>query len=306
MNLNQLHYFQVLAKYEHFSRAAQELHIAQPSLSKAIGHLEEELGVYLFEKSGRNVTLTKAGKRYLEYVETALKELALGNDRLRKEQEMSDGYIDLGFVSPIENDVLPRWIRGFQKEYQKNIFFSCQTGTSRELTAGLKEDRFDLIFCTELPGESFVEFVPVLEQALVFLAPAGHPLACRQSISVSELNGLDMVLHSHNSSMQDVTSQLFHKAGVRTRVVSEAEEDRTILALVRSGVGCGVITDSPEIHFPDVAVLPLTGTNFHRYISMGYRKDKARSPMAELFRKYVLRISAPEGNGARNHIENRP
>ena len=82
MNLNYLLYFQTLAKYEHYGKAAEELHITQPSLSKAIRNLEQDLGVELFEKSGRGIRLSSQGVHYLDYVDKALHELRLGNDIL--------------------------------------------------------------------------------------------------------------------------------------------------------------------------------------------------------------------------------
>ncbi len=121
MNLNQLYYFRTLADYEHYTRAAEELHITQPTLSKAISSLEQELGAYLFEKKGRNVVLTKQGKHYLEYVKAALSELERGNDYLRKEQAMAEGYIDLGMVTSVEYDMMDSELSGIHRE--KNLFF---------------------------------------------------------------------------------------------------------------------------------------------------------------------------------------
>ena len=82
MNLNHLSYFRVLAKLEHYTQAAEELSITQPSLSHAMSTLKEDLGTYLFEKQGRNIKLTKYGKIYFEYVDRALSELEKEKKRL--------------------------------------------------------------------------------------------------------------------------------------------------------------------------------------------------------------------------------
>ena len=140
MNLNQLYYFRTLADYEHYTRAAEELHITQPTLSKAISSLEQELGAYLFEKKGRNVVLTKQGKHYLEYVKAALSELERGNDYLRKEQATAEGYIDLGMVTSVEYDMVPPMDSELSGIHREKIFF-LQTGTSRQLINGLKENQ---------------------------------------------------------------------------------------------------------------------------------------------------------------------
>ena len=101
MNLNHLNYFRVLAKLEHYTQAAEELSITQPSLSHAMASLEKDLGTYLFEKQGRNIKLTKYGKIYFEYVDRALSELEKGEKKLE----------ELGFVKnliEISNDEVKR------------------------------------------------------------------------------------------------------------------------------------------------------------------------------------------------------
>ena len=102
MNLNQLIYFATLAQLQHVTRASEKLNIAQPSLSKAIANLEQELGVDLFEKQGRNVVLTRQGKLYLDYVEKALESLEEGRSALQRMQTELDQRIDIGFVSSLQ------------------------------------------------------------------------------------------------------------------------------------------------------------------------------------------------------------
>lgn len=288
MNLNQLYYFRELARCEHYTKAAEELHITQPSLSKSMAALEQELGGYLFEKQGRNVILTRQGRHYLEYVEAALCELERGNEYMQKEKMMTQGYIDLGMVSSVECDELSDWIQGFRKNCGKNVFFSCKTGISRELVEGLKRSHYDLIFCTAVQGEPLVEFVPVAEQKIVAVVPQCHPFAPRKSLDIKEFQQENMVVHTRQSSMRDVAKNIFEETGMSVKVAGEAEEDRAILGMVKAGVGCAVMTDSSGIHTAGVKIIPLTGFRFRRYVSMGYRKEQGRSYMAEQFRRYVL------------------
>lgn len=300
MNLNQLYYFQTLAFQEHYTKAAEELHIAQSTLSKAISALEEELGVYLFEKKGRNVVLTKQGKHYLEYVRSALSELDRGRDYLEKEHLLSGGYIDLGMVTSVEYDNIPLWIQSFLRSSRKNVFFSCKTGTSRELAIGLKDNQYDLIFCTASPGEPQIQFVPVFEQRMAVVVPSGHRFSARKTIDIRELESENMIIHTRSSSMWDITHQIYQETRVSIRAVSEAEEDRTILGLVKAGIGCSIMTDSSGIHEEGVVVIPLTGVKIRRFISMGYRKDQARSPLAEQFRKHIE--ESPQVRALQNHL----
>ena len=124
MNLNHLVYFQTLARHEHYRKAAEELHITQPSLSKAIRNMELDLHVTLFEKKGRGVHLTKQGERYLDYVNAALRELEMGNDAMRYEQVPFSGYMNLGVSLSVATHEFPIWIQGFQKQIGKTVFYT--------------------------------------------------------------------------------------------------------------------------------------------------------------------------------------
>ena len=120
MNLYHLRYFVTLARMEHYTRAADLLAITQPSLSHAISSLESELGVKLFKKNGRNVTLTKYGKSFLTDAEDILQKLdtSVGNLQLAGKGE---GRIDIAFLRTLGSDFVPRILRRFLDENQKRI-----------------------------------------------------------------------------------------------------------------------------------------------------------------------------------------
>ena len=112
MNLYHLRYFVTLAKLEHYTKAAEELCITQPSLSHAISLLEKELGVTLFQKEGRNIVLTKCGKIFLEKVKESLK--ILDNSILElKSISNGEGYIDLGFLRTLGTNFVPRLAKSY-------------------------------------------------------------------------------------------------------------------------------------------------------------------------------------------------
>ena len=112
MTLNQILYFQKVARLENYHQAAEELYISQPSLSRSMAALEGELGVALFEKKGRGVTLTKAGRLFLEHADriTADCDVARG-----KMQELSSngGKIDIGYIFPLAGHYIPHNVREF-------------------------------------------------------------------------------------------------------------------------------------------------------------------------------------------------
>ena len=159
MNLNQLYYFKTVAKLQHFRQAANELNVSQPSLSLAISNLEKDLRTYLFERQGRNVTLTKYGKLYLEYVEEALSILEVGEKKLRQITSETEGHIDIAYIYPLAPYFIPKKVRSFlELEKNKDITFSFRQGITSDLIKGLKDSKYDVVFCSYVEGYIFIFF----------------------------------------------------------------------------------------------------------------------------------------------------
>ena len=205
MNLYHLIYFQTLARYEHYGKAAEELHITQPSLSKDIRKLEEELQVCLFEKYGRGIRLSKQGARYLDYVNEALRELEIGQDALRYELIPKGGYITLGLSLSVASCEFTNWLEGFRKECEKPVFFSCVNQTEEVLTLELKIGKLDLILCS-MVSDPKIEITPLIQRPLVLVVPRGHRLFSRSSIDIQELKGERFIAHSRDTIMHDRVS----------------------------------------------------------------------------------------------------
>ena len=178
MNLNQLQYFKILAQEEHYTRAAQMLSITQPSLSHAIAQLEEELGTRLFEKKGRNIVLTRYGKLFLPYVEESLKVLEEGVQRTRELNGSKEGIIHLAYIYTMGSNFTPKMVRNFLDAYPDyHIDFHFTVGTTGDILAGLKEDKYDIVFSSYQEGEPDIEFRKIGNQKLVVAVPQDHPLA---------------------------------------------------------------------------------------------------------------------------------
>ena len=276
MNYNHLIYFQKLAKYEHYRKAAEELHITQPSLSNAIHALEEDLGVQLFEKKGRGVRLTKQGSRFLEYVNNALHELYLGTELLHYEQVSSGGILNLGIVMAVAYDRFPGWITDFRKQTGKNIFFSCVNDTSDALILDLKSGILDLIICSRVRDPQ-IEFVTLFDQQLILMVPRCHRLAKRNYVHVKDLEGENFIAHSRTTALHDILADIFMKNHTHVKIVSEADEDRAILGMVRAGLGCGVTMYSPEIYGTDFAAVPIIDSGFEGRTCVGRRVNATLS-----------------------------
>lgn len=164
MNLFYLRYFVTLAKVQQYTKAAEQLCITQPSLSHAIFQLEKELGLPLFEKSGRKTTLTRFGEEFLICAERSLAVLDAGVESLRRSAH-GDGLIRLGFLRPLGVEFVPKFAAEFlRKESDLNVRFTFHTGVSQELLEGLSARKYDLVFCSEPSQKLGFTAIPVQRQ----------------------------------------------------------------------------------------------------------------------------------------------
>ena len=241
MNLSHLRYFVELAHTRHYTRAAEHLFITQPSLSHAIGQLESELGVPLFERSGRNTTLTRLGEEFLVCAERTLSTLDSGVESLRRSAQ-GEGLIRLGLVRPLGVDFIPDLAARFVAENSgKEIHFTFGTGVTQQLLDGLLARRYDLVFSSMPPAELGLSARPVVRQDLVLVVPPDHPLAGRKSIDLEETLSYPYVSFSRGSGMRDTVDALFGQLQARPRISCETEEMEVVAGLAARGFGIAVV-----------------------------------------------------------------
>ena len=186
MNLDYLRYFVKLAEVRHYTKAAEQLCITQPSLSHAIRLLETELGVPLFEKTGRNTALTRFGEEFLECAKRTLGTLEQGVSAIQRSAQ-GEGLIRLGFLRVLGIDYVPRLAARFLADHPgRNIRFTFHSDRTQGLLDGLMHQQYDLILCSEPAPELRLTTVPVTQQDLVLIVPKGHPLTSRHSIDLAE------------------------------------------------------------------------------------------------------------------------
>ena len=242
MNLNHLSYFRVLAKLEHYTQAAEELSITQPSLSHAMSALERDLGTYLFEKQGRNIKLTKLGKIYFEYVEKALSELERGEKRIKELTNVSTGTIELGYIYTLGPNFVPKLIKKFTSiEKNKDIKFLFGQGTTKSLINDLKEERYDMVFCSLMESEPEIDFMPIAKEELVVIVSNEHPLAKRDFIDLSEVGDYPFIGFSEKRGIRPLISELFTKVNITPNIICEVEEDNAVAGLVEINYGIAVV-----------------------------------------------------------------
>jgi len=288
VNLYHLRYFVTLAHLEHYTKASKELLITQPSLSHAISCLEEELGVPLFEKDGRNIALTKNGRMFLDEVEKALEILDSGIKNL-KMTSSGEGRIDFGFLRTLGTDYIPDIVRDFLEEHkEKTIDFHFHTGVSVDIIQGLKDKKFDIGICSKLEGESDIEFTPVARQDLVLIVPLGHPLADRDFIDLADTIQYPQIIFSKSSGLRPVVDSLFKKIGEEPIIAYEVEEDQVIAGLVSKDFGIAICPDMPILSSLDVKVIQIKSPVWERNFYLATVKGRYLPPIVEEFKNFIV------------------
>lgn len=287
MNLFYLRYFVTLARVKHYTRAAEQLCITQPSLSHAISQLENELGVPLFEKSGRNTTLTRFGEEFLVCAEHTLSTLDAAVSSIRKSAR-GEGLIRLGFLRTLGVEFIPRLAAGFlKKNAELDIHFTFHTGVTQHLLEGLAARKYDLIFCSEPLEKENLTVIPIQKQDLVLITPKDHPLASRNDIDLEETLLYPHIFFDKSSGIRNVVDRMFSQIGRQPEIAYETEEDQVIAGLVAQKFGIALVPYMDLLLKLDVKILSIRSPSCERAIFMINDNRIYMPPAVKRFREFV-------------------
>lgn len=239
MDLHALRQFQVVARLEHLSRAAEELHVAQPSLSRTIARLEGELGAPLFDRAGR-LRLNDAGRAFLRHVERALGELDAGRRAVADIAEHGAGTVRIASETFL---TLTGPLASFKRAHPA-VEVALHQMPAERMGRALRAQEVDLCVASQpVPAEG-LEAVGLLDEPVWVVAPLGHPLAGRESVSVAELAEQPFVTTRTGHWQRRLLDRLFAAEGLAPpRIVCEGDEPSATAILVAAGLGIGLIPD---------------------------------------------------------------
>lgn len=286
MNLLQLRYFQAVARHEHVSRAAGELHVAQPALSRSIAHLEAELGIPLFDRHGRRLALNRFGAAFLARVERALGEL----DDARRELDDATG-LARGTVAIAAETLrtLTNLTAGFLAQYP-DVSFRLYQSSAPNMAAQLQAGAIDLCLASQPLRGPRLHIVELWsEEVLLAVPPAAH-LARRERVPVAALAGQPFVTTRPGYWQRTLADRLFSEAGGELTVACEGNEPAAIRGLISAGVGVGLlpVISRRSASQPPVAWLHLDAPDCRRTLSLVWREDAFMPDAARRFRDFAI------------------
>lgn len=244
MDARQLMYFLAIVEHLNFNRAAEQLHIAQPSLSQAMRTLEHELGVPLFHRVGRGIVLSDAGGQLIEPARQVLRDLDTAKAAVRSTRGLQRGRVELVAMPSPGMEPLSTIIAEFTGAYPGMTLTVDAAFRPDEVVQSVKagESELGLLGAASEPHTHGLDVLPVENQPLVLISPPGAE-ASAGPIARAELAGLRLIASKRGSLMRQLVDDVL-ASGVDAQIVVEVEHRTSILPMVLSGVGHAVMPSS--------------------------------------------------------------
>ena len=299
MEFHQLRYFVAVAEERHFTKAARGLHVAQPSVSRAIRVLEEEFGTSLFHRMKGNVALTPAGETLLPWARRVLADVDGATGEVRELADLRRGRLAVGATPSITITLLPPALAKFHSAYPGVNLVLHEAG-SRDLVQELEQGALDVALVILPVSHETLETSPLLREELVVAVAPDHPLASRRTIPIADLKGVPLVMFRDGYDLRAATVAACRRAGFEPLFALEGGEMDGVLRLAAAGLGVAVV---PSLVIDPAGPLkavrlaePLTRT-----IGFANRKDRHLSRAGREFVQTVRALTH-----ARDWLRTRP
>jgi DNA-binding transcriptional LysR family regulator len=240
MELHQLRYFVAVAELRHFTKAARDLRIAQPSVSRAVRVLEEELGTQLFHRMKGNVALTSAGEVLLPWARRVLADVDGAALEVRELADLRRGRLAVGATPSLATTLLPPALARFHAAFPGVELVLHEAG-SRDLVGELEQGALDIALVILPLRHEVLETTPLLREELVVAVAPDHPLASRKTIAIGDLKGVPLVMFRDGYDLRATTLAAFRRAGFEPTLALEGGEMDGVLRLAAAGLGVAVV-----------------------------------------------------------------
>jgi DNA-binding transcriptional LysR family regulator len=290
-SLADLRAFVAVGEHQSFAAAAKVLHLSQPALSRRISHLENLLGVLLFDRTTRSVELTLLGKRFLGEIRSVVQDLDRSVVNLHDVAHLEAGDVTVGCVFSAVHHFLPGVIRAFRDQHPHVLVRIIEEGAD-EVLASIKIGEADFALNYIGMQDPEVEFTPLLKEPFVVACPAGHPLAGQRSVRWEELAHYPYALVTQANRNRVLIDQALAEVAHLPRPVCEVRHVSTLIGLVENGLAIAIV---PQLALPSrpgaVVGVPLEKPAITRTIGMIRPKGRTLSPAATAFAQMLTRAS---------------
>lgn len=293
VTLRQMRAFAAVARLGSFTRAAAELHLSQPAVSMQIRQLEAQLGLPLFETSGRRLGLTVAGEEVYRHARALTRQIDELEEVLDGIKGLEKGRLTISAISTATYFV-PRLLGTFSRRYP-GIAVSLDVTNREEALAHLRDNLVDMAIMGQPPSGMELEAGAFMENPLVIAAPPDHPLAGQVAISHERLEREVFLVREPGSGTRDAMERFFRDHGLRLRAGMEMKSLEAIKQSVQAGLGLGLLPrDAIEMELAQgrLVLLDVVGFPILRHWYVAHREGKALHPAARAFRSFLLAEAA--------------
>jgi len=289
LTLRQLKVFEAAARHSSYSRAAEHLHLTQPAVSMQIRQLEEVIGLPLFDQLGKKIYLTEAGKELQRYGRNILQQLEDAESVFNDMKGLRQGKLAIS-VATTASYFMPQLLGQFNQRFP-GITISLNVTNREMLLNQLSHNEMDMAIMGQPPAGLDLEAQSFMENPLVIIAPATHPLAQESAIPLARIQQETFLVRERGSGTRVAMERFFSAQGIHLTTGTEMSTNEAIKQAVQAGMGLGILslnTIALELETQRLVVLDVQSFPIRRHWYVVHRQGKRLSTVAQTFKSFLL------------------
>ncbi|SDM71125.1 DNA-binding transcriptional regulator, LysR family [Fictibacillus solisalsi] len=289
MNIKHLYYFVTVAEQLSYSKAAEKLHITQPSLSTAIKNLERIVDSPLFERNTRKISLTDAGAILYKKTMPLLSQLDILEKEMKEVKELGNGELVIGMIESVKH-WLPEVIREYCNCFPTMRVKLIEVLSKQDVIDSLRKYDTHIIITNQFINEADIESVSLYEENLVLLIHQDHPLSQRDELSIKELENEPFIISTEGFQTRDDILKVFEYEQVSPSIKFEIERFETALTLVRENLGLTLIPENYLVrqNEPSIVCKKIPSSLLQRTVYVTRLKNRYLSPAINAFFQRII------------------
>ena len=287
INLNQLRAFYQVAKCQNVSLAARHLFVSQPAVTAQVKLFEDNCGLKLFKKKGRQLYLTDEGKTLFNYARKIFEYEQKIEDAVEQMKELKQGSLRLGSARTYARYFMPFLLTGFRNAHP-HIKIHLDQGSSADMIQSLIDLKNEVVIVARAEENSNITFIPFSREELVLILPPNHRLANKDVIGFKQLADEPIIMKDPGSGSRKLVDELFAKNDCRPNILMETGDAEIIKLLVQHGEGISFLVKEAvavELQGQKLVTVPLKNKPVFLDVNIAYLKNQPLSPPAQAFLK---------------------
>ncbi|CAI8808930.1 Transcriptional regulator [Brevibacillus sp. IT-7CA2] len=288
MDIKHLHYFVTVCDQLSYSKAAQKLHISQPSLSNAIKNLEQEVGSPLLERNTRKMELTDAGKILYQKSLVLLSQMNMLKKEMEEVKLTGSGDLIIGIIESVKHWI-PKVIRGYQGRFPSINIKLIEVLSGKAVKESLRKYHTHLLITNQFTDEEDIELFPLYDERLMLVLHKDHPLAQKETVRLKDLASEPFIISTEGFQTREDILTAFSFEQVNPQIKFEIERFETALTLVRENLGVTIIPENYLSGSTDASLVRKTidSPALERTVYLAYMKNRYLSPAVQAFLEEV-------------------